>query len=74
MTTECEIEITLPLTVVVTHYRRGDRRRGESDELDYDLMMPSGLKVDSRDLGCTDEDIDSLVWEQIDRMEKDNAA
>ena len=69
-----EIEITVPLTARVTHYRRGNRRKGESDELGYDLTMPSGLKVDSRDLGCDDEDIDSLVWEQIDAAERESAA
>ena len=69
-----EIEITVPLTAHVAHYRRGNRRKGEADELDYDLTMPSGLKVDSRDLGCDDEDIDSLVWEQIDAAERESAA
>lgn len=69
-----EIEVTVPLTARVTHYQRGNRRKGEADELDYDLMMPSGLKVDSRDLGLDDEDIDSLVWERIDAMERESAA
>lgn len=69
-----EIEVTLPLTVRIRHYRHGNRRLDESDELDYDLSMPGGQQVDSNDLGLHDEDIDSLVWEQIDRMEKDDAA
>ena len=69
-----EIEVTVPLTARVTHYLRGSRRKGEADELDYELTMPSGLKVGSRDLGCADEDVDSLVWEQIDAAERESAA
>lgn len=74
MTIDTEIEITLPLTAVVTHYRRGNRRKGEGDELSYRLTLPNGMSVDSRDLGCADEDLDSLVWEQIDATERESAA
>jgi hypothetical protein len=71
---DCEIEITLPLRAVVTRYQRANRNRGQDDEIDCELYLPGGQRVYVEDLGLESDDIDSLVWEQIDRAEREAAA
>ena len=74
MIREHEIEITLPLNAVVTRCQRGNPRKGEADELECELYLPSGRQVYTEDLGLDQDDIDSLIWEQIDRAEREDAA
>lgn len=70
----CEIEITIPLRVVVTRYQRGDQRKGDGDELEFEAYLPGGSRVYNEDLGLESEDIDSLVWDEIDRARREDAA